>query len=81
MLWLAIGIAIVGVGAAFYFAPKGWRTVATNAVIAVLAPVAEVLPEIQAALPDDWAVYALVATNLMNLVLRKITTTPMGKKT
>ena len=79
MLWVWIAVALLSVAGAFYFAPKGWRTVAVNAVIPVLAGLAEVIPAIQVGLPDDWAVWGIITTNILNLVLRKLTDTKMGK--
>ena len=80
MFWTAIVVAIAALVAAFYFAPKGWRTMVVNTVVVFLTGLSQSIEAVRDALPDEWAVYAVVAVNVMNLVLRWVTTTPVGKQ-
>ena len=64
---------------------KGWRTVAVNAV-AALPVLADVLlavttdPAVADLIPDQWAAYYALFVVLVNLYLRTITTTPLGRR-
>lgn len=79
MFVAAIIVAVLAIGAAFYFAPKGWRTAAINVVIGLLTVLSQLIPAIQVALPYEFYGWALAATNIINLILRRITDTPIGK--
>jgi hypothetical protein len=57
---------------------KGWRTIVANAVFAIV-PVLE-LAEVRDVVPDDWLPWYSLFVVLANMYLRKITTTPVGKK-
>lgn len=57
---------------------KGWRTVAANILFAIL-PVLE-LTEFRDVLPPDWLPWYVLGVALANLMLRAVTTTPVGKK-
>ena len=64
---------------------KGYRTIAANALMAVL-PALEVagqllnMQEIQDVIPSGWLPWYMLAAALLNMYLRKITTTPIGEK-
>ena len=64
---------------------KGWRTIVANALLAIL-PLLEVagqlfnMPEIQSVIPSNWLPWYMLGVALLNMILRKITTTPMGQK-
>jgi len=57
---------------------KGYRTITFN-VLASILPVLE-LTEFKAVIPADYLPQYMLAVALVNLYLRKITTTPIGKK-
>lgn len=57
---------------------KGWRTVGFNVATVILAILAA--PEFQAVLPEGWERWALMAVAVGNIILRAVTTTPMGHK-
>lgn len=64
---------------------KGWRTLLFNVTAAlplVLPLVAEILgmDEVKAIVPADWLPYYSLAVALVNMWLRYLTTTPMGRK-
>jgi hypothetical protein len=80
MGWVYLVIALLALGAAFYFSPKGWRTVSINGLTIVLVLISEIVGAVQEALPDNWAIYGIAAVNLINLYLRRVTTTPVGKQ-
>ena len=56
---------------------KGYRTVLVNVAIVLAAIFAA--PEMQAALPENWAAWALAGSACINIILRSVTTTPMGR--
>lgn len=56
---------------------KGWRTMIVNAALSVL-PVLQ-LTEVAQVMPDDWLGWYALIMALINMYMRKITTTPMGK--
>lgn len=64
---------------------QGWRTVISNA-LAVLPVLAEVVvsysqePGAAEILPEEWIPYYTLAVILMNVYLRTITKTPIGRK-
>lgn len=63
---------------------KGYRTILVNALAAIplfLESAVHVLalPEVVSILPDAWLPWYGLALALINLVLRSITTTPMGR--
>lgn len=57
---------------------KGWRTVIVNVLLAVV-PVLE-LAELRDVIPDAYLPWYSLGVVLLNLYLRKITTTPIGQK-
>lgn len=57
---------------------KGWRTVLANILFAVL-PLLE-LTEWRQVLPPDWLPWYVLGVAVANMVLRSMTTTPMGRK-
>lgn len=68
---------------------KGYRTLILNAVAGAFAGVevalphlVEVLemPELRGLMPEGWLPYYGLALALMNIWLRTITTTPVGRK-
>lgn len=86
-----IGIALIAVAVlaaiagAFTLAPQGWRTVAINATIAGIAVLAEVAGWLvgfdwRQVLPPEWAPWAVLSVNVLNIALRAVTTAPMGEK-
>jgi hypothetical protein len=78
------GIAAL-VGAAIWFSPKGWRTVAVNAAAAlpmILLELANFAVGVNWAelFPAEWMPRVLIAVNVLNMVLRYVTTTRVGEK-
>lgn len=68
---------------------KGYRTLILNTIAGALAAlelalphVLEVLgmPELRGILPEGWLPYYALALALLNIWLRTITTTPVGRK-
>lgn len=68
---------------------KGYRTLIVNTVAGALAalevalpPLLEVLgmPELRGILPEGWLPYYALALALLNIWLRSITTTPVGRR-
>lgn len=57
---------------------KGWRTIAFNALNALVAIAA--MPEVANVLPPSVLPYVMLFAALGNMWLRKVTTTPLGKK-
>lgn len=55
---------------------KGWRTIAVNAIAAIL-PILE-MSEMTQILPPDAIPWYALAVALINMWLRSITTTPIG---
>ncbi|MEO1564127.1 MAG: hypothetical protein AAFR98_11885 [Pseudomonadota bacterium] len=56
---------------------KGYRTITVNFLLAII-PVLE-LTEVYYALPETWKPWYPVVVLLANMVLRALTTTPIGK--
>ncbi len=57
---------------------KGWRTIIINAALAVLAVFENA--DYTDLLNESTTGWVLLAIPVLNMVLRKITTTPVGKK-
>jgi hypothetical protein len=57
---------------------KGYRTMAVNTLLMVM-PILE-MSELLSVLPEGWQNWYAIAMAVINLWLRSITTTPMGKK-
>lgn len=57
---------------------KGWRTIIFNALNSAV-PILSI-PEFAGVIPVEWLPYHALFVVLGNMYLRKITTTPMGKK-
>lgn len=57
---------------------KGWRTLIANILFAIV-PIME-LSELRDVLPDDWLPYYALVVVLANMLLRYLTTTPVGQK-
>lgn len=56
---------------------KGYRTVLVNTLLTIM-PILE-MTELLSVLPDGWQNWYAIAMAVINLWLRSITTTPMGK--
>jgi len=56
---------------------KGWRTVAFN-VLSMVLPILE-MTEVMDVIPDDWLIWYSLGIALANLLLRYVTTTPVGQ--
>jgi uncharacterized integral membrane protein len=56
---------------------KGFRTLLVNFLMAVV-PVLQ-LTELADVMPDEWLSYYALAVVLLNMFLRYITTTPVGR--
>jgi hypothetical protein len=64
---------------------KGWRTIILNALIAAGMVALEIVQYADGVpwrevLPDQYALYVVIGVNVLNIVLRSITTTPVGRK-
>ena len=57
---------------------KGWRTWIVN-LLAIILPILE-LTELQHVLPDGWMPWYALSLALLNMYMRKITTSPLGKR-
>jgi hypothetical protein len=57
---------------------KGYRTIIFN-VLAMLVPIFS-LTEWHAILPPEWSAYWMLAVGVGNVILRSITTTPVGRR-
>lgn len=57
---------------------KGWRTVAVNVCAAVM-PILE-LSEMTQIMPPGWLPYYTIALTAVNLWLRAVTSTPIGRR-
>lgn len=57
---------------------KGWRTWLANIVMMIL-PILE-LTEWREVLPEGYVPYYVIAVAVVNMAMRAITTTPLGKK-
>lgn len=57
---------------------KGWRTIAKETLLVIVAVSA--MPEVSAIIPPGWLPYIMLAGALAGMILRKFTTSPMGKK-
>ena len=57
---------------------KGYRTIAINAALAVL-PILQ-LAEVIAVIPAEYLDWYVAGVAVLNIVLRAITTTPVGRK-
>lgn len=57
---------------------KGYRTLLAN-TLAMTIPILEVT-EWRDVLPEDWLPYYALGLALMNVALRMVTTTPVGRK-
>ena len=56
---------------------RGWRTMLFN-LVAGIAPVLQ-LTEVAAVMPAGWLPWYALAMALMNMWLRSVTTTPVGR--
>lgn len=82
---IVLAVLAILVSAAIYFAPKGWRTIAANVVAGgavVLGTLLDALSgfDWREVLPPDYAAYVVLAMTILNLVLRVVTTTPIGQR-
>jgi hypothetical protein len=57
---------------------KGYRTILVNTLLTIM-PILE-MTELLSVLPDGWQNWYAIAMAVINLWLRSITTTPVGKK-
>jgi len=58
---------------------KGWRTIAFNVFCVFLVPILN-LPEVAAILPAGWQPFYALFIAIVNMQLRRVTTTPLGQK-
>ena len=79
MIYVWMVVALAAIGAAYYFGPKGWRTILVNGALALAALIGPSIDTIAHQLPAGWGQYAIVAAALINGFLRWQTTTPMGQ--
>ena len=72
-----------------WMAWKGWRTVIVNALALVLSAMVWVGPEIinvllhtdlEPLLPDGYAPLVVLGLSVVNVILRKLTDTPLGHR-
>jgi len=56
---------------------KGWRTVLVNMLSTIIPVLA--LTEWRGVLPEDWLPFYALGLAIINLSLRAVTTTPVGK--
>ncbi len=82
LIVVAVVVIIALLGA--YFAPKGWRTVTVNVLLGAVTLVTPVLDylvvfDFDTFMSPKNAAVALLAVNVVNLVLRNMTKTPLGK--
>jgi hypothetical protein len=83
LVW-AVSLIIAAV-AAFALTPKGWRTVALNTVVGVLVASGPFLQYLAGVGWDDYldketAFLLVIALNILNILARVKTTTPIGVK-
>ena len=57
---------------------KGWRTLIFN-VFAMIIPILE-MTEIRDVVPDDYLPWYALALAIANMILRAVTTSPLGHK-
>lgn len=83
---IVVTVALVALAAAaVWFSPKGWRTVAANAAVGLPMVLAEILNfaigiDWKEVMPAGYAPLIVIGVNVLNIVLRAVTTTPMGEK-
>ena len=82
---LVLAIIAAVAGGAFALSPKGWRTVVVNGAIGVLAIAGEVVNfalgfDWKTVIPPEYAPWAILSLNVVNIVLRGVTTGPIGRK-
>ncbi len=71
--------------AAFLTCCKGWRTIAINAALAALIAIAEIAGYLAGfggwgvIFSAETAAWIMLGTNILNIILRCLTTTPVGK--
>ncbi len=57
---------------------KGWRTIVANGFMSIM-PILE-LTELTDVMPAEWLPWYALGMALINMFLRSVTTTPMGRK-
>ena len=82
---VAFGFVAAILVVAWAFAPKGWRTVVANTLAAVgvtIGPLLEHLASVpwHEVMDKKTAFLIVLAVNAMNILLRKLTDSPMGVK-
>lgn len=75
--------ALAGLG--YLFAPKGWRTVVVNGLVGGSTAIVAVLDllagyDFSAIMTPENAAGAMLYVNVLNVVLRAITTSPLGRR-
>lgn len=87
MWWITPLVITAAVTAAFIIAPKGWRTIFVNAAVAIGAVIPAIVDyivggsvDLAALLPPGLSVYLIPALTILNMILRRMTTTPIGKR-
>lgn len=58
---------------------RGWRTLASNGLVAFLSVLE--LAEVLAVLPGEWLPWFMLGLAMTNMLLRWLTTTPVGRAT
>lgn len=76
-------LIFIAAGIGWHFAPSGWRTVAVNGAIFLLGIATEIVSYLlgvdwKTLVPPEYAPYAVMAVNVINIALRSVTTTPIG---
>ncbi len=80
----AVAVIIALAVAGFYFAPKGMRTIVSNAAVAVPLAVGGLLDlltsfDFGSVMSASSATWAVLAVNGLNVIWRALTTTPIGQ--
>ncbi len=80
ILGVVLALAVVG----YFVAPKGWRTVVINALVGLPMLAGQLLTllagfDFGAVMSPTAATWALLAVNAINIVMRNLTTTPLGE--
>ena len=86
-MWWTVLAIIAAVGVAFLIAPKGWRTIVVNVAVAIGAAAPALIDylvggsiDLATFLPSSLTIWLIPSLSVLNMVLRQITTTAIGKK-
>lgn len=87
MWWITLLVIVAAVIAAFILAPKGWRTIFVNIAVAIGAVIPAAIDyliggsvDLAELLPPSLSIYLIPGLTVLNMILRRITTTPIGKR-